>query len=255
MRIIVLLIGLFVEAVGLFLLLTGLSFVPPLRAYVVTIFAGHDWTHGELARRFLAVSAPSFGGMLATVGMAFLVRSAWRRSVASEAFADRPWLANPEWASKRVVLSNRGIAVTILIVWLIYLLIVVPGGVMLAAVKLKAGIYAFVGVFGLILLGFTRVTWTNRQWNRSELRLNTLPGVIGGPFSGVAVLPLSFPAGTAFRVALKCEATSRVGGTRSDHSETVVIYQNEEIIDRAIDSVRVDVLDRAADRVRRSVRL
>ena len=76
----------------------------------------------------------------------------------------------------------------------------------------------FAGVVGLVALLVLRMIWQSRQWNRAELRISTLPGVIGGPFAGAVILQQTFPPGTIFDVNLKCEMS--VTTRHNNKSET-----------------------------------
>jgi hypothetical protein len=81
----------------------------------------------------------------------------------------------------------------------------------------------------LFLLFFMRLWWINRIRNRSTLQLETLPGLIGGSFSGIATVPLSFPKDTTFHVRLSCEVSQRVptaSGTRGDVISVLTNSQN-----------------------------
>jgi hypothetical protein len=133
-----------------------------------------------------------------------------------------PWMANPMWAAKHIRLSNRGLFWGMAGFFLFYFGIGVP----LAIATEKTAIQVAFGVIGLALFGISTVFYRNRRWNSAELRIAMVPGVIGGPFSGVAILQQSFPAGTAFDVCLKCQETSSFrssshGGGTSSKTETI----------------------------------
>ena len=80
------------------------------------------------------------------------------------------------------------------------------------------------------------------------LQLETLPGVVGGRFSGIATIPLSFPTEATLHVKLRCEVSQRVhtpSGTRSDpisvlsdsqngpyrtDTQTSIVYEDEKLV-------------------------
>lgn len=70
-------------------------------------------------------------------------------------------------------------------------------------------------------LVFLRILWINRHWSRSELRLSTLPGVVGGPFAGVAILHQTFPAGNVIEVNLKRQLSQTVRQHKSTTTKHV----------------------------------
>jgi hypothetical protein len=113
-----------------------------------------------------------------------------------------PWMANPMWADRHIRLNNKGTFWAIVWLVMVYLGIIVP---FCFAIQ-KTPFLVLCGIFGVAIMLFARVFWLNRKWNTAELRMADLPGVIGGPFSGVAILQEAFPAGTAFDLCLKCEA-------------------------------------------------
>lgn len=172
----------------------------------------------ELCWKILPVTGPLIPGLGLIVGCQLLLR----KMSSSIKDAKEPWLANSMWAAKHIRLSNRGLYLTLAVGWLIFVGIVIPFSIATA----KTPFLVMSGVFGLVLLLITRVIWLNRKWNTAELRMATVPGVVGGPFSGVAILQQEFPAGTAFEVCLKCEQTktytpTQGSGKTSNTTETV----------------------------------
>ena len=136
--------------------------------------------------------------------------------------AKEPWMANPMWAAKHIRLNNRGLYWSVAVAWLLFVGIAIPFAVATA----RTPFLVLCGLFGLGLLLITRVFWLNRKWNMAELRMAEVPGVVGGPFSGVAILQQNFPEGTAFDVCLKCEQTKTYkpthgSGTTSNNTDTV----------------------------------
>ncbi len=110
-----------------------------------------------------------------------------------------------------------------------FVLIALPPGIYPASLKNPGMTYAFLAVPALFLLFFMRLCWINRLRNRSTLQLETLPGLIGGSFAGIATVPLSFPKDTTFHVRLSCEVSQRVptaSGTRGDVISVLTNSQN-----------------------------
>lgn len=107
------------------------------------------------------------------------------------------------WAAKHIRLSNRGPILTLFFFASLLVLVVAPFAVAIQ----KTPFFVVSGVFGAVLMLIARVVWMNRKWNTAELRMAAVPGVIGGPFAGVAILPQLFPGDAAFDVCLKCIQT------------------------------------------------
>ncbi len=200
-------------------LLFAMSQANPLIAAVQAAWSGNA-SISEVCWKILPVSGPLF---LAMFG--FLCLAALKQTIKqAPQDASQPWLANPMWVEKHIRLNNRGQFWSVVSVLAFYVGIVVP----FCVGTQKTAFLIFCAAFGLVLLLIARVFWLNRRWNTAELRMATLPGVIGGPFSGVAILQQAFPAGTAFDVCLKCEVSQSVRkkgwsstGERTRGSETI----------------------------------
>ncbi|MBL8819732.1 MAG: hypothetical protein JNL58_27150 [Planctomyces sp.] len=218
----------FIQLILLLVIVSGLSNVRPL----VEVFQENgpvNWTN--VCRKIVAVSGPVFPSVVVLAGLQALIRYLTTVKVNPS----QPWLSNPEWAAKHIRLNNRGITITILIFAAGYLTVFVP----LAVLSETRPLQIIIGVIGLVLLLMGRVFWMNRKWNTAELRMAQVPGVIGGPFTGVVTLQQDFPSGTPFEVCLKCERTHRSrssrSGSRSD-SRTTTIWSSTLYIDKPLNS-------------------
>jgi hypothetical protein len=156
-----------------------------------------------------------------------------RTQAAKKALAEHPnepWLARPDWASGRMRLSSRAPFWASSIFALMYFLIVLPGAMVLAQNKAAAWfIYTVTGLIGIVLLVFVRVAWMNRKWNRSELEILTLPGIIGGPFEAVAHIPEVLSADTKYLVRLECVQAYRHTDTSKGSAKTFQILWSKEV--------------------------
>lgn len=196
-----------VGAVGI---LFGLANVSQLVSYAAGAANGPAWQIGELGRRVTLVNGPIFMGLFTVVGLAWHLVSTQAIRKRMREFPGQPWMWQSDWAAKSIQLSNRSTIGITIIASTLYGLVVVPMGVYLASLKNAGLVYAFLGAVGFFLLIFFRLLWVNRRWNGSNMRLETLPGVIGGRFAGEATLPEAFAEGTVFRVTLRCEMTRSV---------------------------------------------
>lgn len=111
-----------------------------------------------------------------------------------------PWLARPDWARRHIVLSNRSGVRVLGLTLLAVLLLAWPFAVGQGS-KVSYGIA--IGATVLWLLVF-RMIWMGRKWNRAELKLADVPGIVGGPLSGAVILQETFPSETVIAVTLRC---------------------------------------------------
>jgi hypothetical protein len=205
------------------LLLFGFSKVSPLIVAVQSAWSG-EASVAEVCWKILSVTGPLFMAIFVFATLNLL------KGTIKPAPKDpsQAWLANPMWAAKHIRLDNRGPFWIVVLLLLFYLAIVVPFSIASG----KTPFYVFCGVLGLVLLLVARVFWLNRKWNSAELRMAEVPGVIGGPFSGVAILQQSFPAGTAFDLCLKCEKSEshRAEGRSSSEGRTTDLKTTTETV-------------------------
>lgn len=215
----------FIQAAFLVGIFAGLANIPEL---VETLRAEGPINWPTVCWKIISITGP----VCPCLVMIFVIQGIINYSKRETANPDKPWLADPQWAAKHIRLSNRTTVVTLLTIAFCYVSIAIP----LAIATEKRPIQIFVAVVGVFFLLFCRVFWANRKWNRSELIMANCPGIIGGPFSGAAILHQTFPEGTSFECCLKCEHTERSTtdqGTESSQRTSTVwsstIYINKSL--------------------------
>ena len=219
----------FAQCIALIGILIGCGFAPQLAQLVSSAINGQPWQVGELARLIACTCGPILLGTFVTLGLIWYVRSSfqlWKRMTDSP---EQPWLWRPDWEAGVIRLSNNAALTFFVGATTSYLLIALPLGIYLASLKNATMVYGFLAVLALFLLFFMRMFWINRTRNRSTMQLETLPGVVGGRFSGIATIPLSFPKEATFHVKLRCEVSQRVhapSGTRGDVISVLTNSQN-----------------------------
>jgi hypothetical protein len=219
----------FAQFIALIGVLIGCGFAPQLGQLISSAMNGHPWQVGELARLVACTCGPILFGSFVTLGLIWYVRSSFQLWKRMADFPEQPWLWRADWEDGLIRLSNNAALAFFVVATISYLLIALPLGIYLASLKNARMVYAFLAVLALFLLFFLRMFWVNRTRNRSILQLETLPGVVGGRFSGIATVPLSFPKDTTFHVKLRCELSQRVhtpSGTRSDPISVLTDSQN-----------------------------
>lgn len=192
--------------------------------------------NGEFAKRFVLFSGPCYVGLSMILGAQWILRRLVRMSHRERTHPDQPWMWAEDWAERRIRLNNKPAAfITGFFVGL-YLLVLVPLGIVLASVKNGALVYSFLAVAGFVLWAIARWMWRNRHWNRSELQLDTLPGVVGGEFRATATLPFELPNETALKVRLRCEEASQLHeeqhrreNKQSSQTMSVILWDEEQV--------------------------
>jgi hypothetical protein len=220
-RFLAVLIIVFAQCVAAIGVLIGWGYVAPLLQYSSAVVHGQPWQGGELAKRFVLVSGPMLLGGSAITGLGWLLWSSQVTRNRMRQYPNEPWMWQADWADKMIRLSNRSAIWIGVLSAAFYGLVLIPLGIYLASLKNAWVVYSFLGAIGFFLLILSRILWVNRLWNRSILQLDTLPGVIGGHFAGVATIPESLPNGTVLRVTLRCDVT-RSSSTHADGREDLV---------------------------------
>ncbi len=201
-----------VQLLTLVPLLVGVWQLLPLSSEIRLAISEQSWDLGRVCLRVAAVTGPILGAALVAYLVELAIRDAKQLRQLKAAHPQEPWLHRSDWASKHMRHSNRSLIVGSLWFMAIYVLVMVP----LAIASAKLPLMIFVGVFGLVALLILYGLVSGKGWNEAELRISTLPGVIGGPFSGAVVLKGAFPPDTIFDVNLTCELTYR----RKHHKKT-----------------------------------
>lgn len=92
--------------------------------------------------------------------------------------------------------------------------VLIPGG------------FAFGGLIFMMAALIATARWL--RFGGCCVRMRTVPGVIGGHFSGAVLLPETFPAHTDVRLELVCETTTTTPGAKHDDSDTVFVHRDWE---------------------------
>ena len=158
--------------------------------------------------------------------------------IEERAHPNEPWLWRRDWANKLVRTSSYKYAWFVVFIAAMYLLVFLPLS-LLTLREWGREILSIPGVI-LILVGWAffnaaRLQLKNaKTFKGAELRMSSVPGLIGGSLAGVVVLPRNVPDDTRFRVVLECAEYQhsrkprkgavlvvRVGSDKIDTSEHV----------------------------------
>jgi hypothetical protein len=164
-------------------------------------------------------------------------RTAQRHGAKLADAPDKPWLLRDEWRDGVLREGNKelyGIAF-FAVLWNS---IALPFAAifLLSEDKKPWWLYLIVAIFPAVGVGF--IAWLVRHWLRrrkygaSTLRLATVPGVIGGKFSGVVLAPEAVRAAGVVCVSLTC---TRVVSSGED-TKTELLWQDERDIAKFLDA-------------------
>ena len=177
------------------------------------------------------------GGLIIAGGIA--LRTWLRGPLLQQAqYPDEPWMWRKNWRDKHIRLNHRGPTIAVLALIACSLLYFISLLVSFAEGALQRQTYWFPIGVGIALFFGIRLYCVNRKWRHSELRLGTLPGVIGGPFQAAILLREHFPEGTPFRVTLTCEQSTWSTGSEDHNSgiHTKTLWQEDVVVDKQLDS-------------------
>jgi hypothetical protein len=191
-------------------------------------------TLGESKIAFvLGCAAVAFGG--AGFGIMAMAIRGRRRGLGGDAsraaHPDEPWMANGEWASRRI--RDHSGAGTLML-WgfaLLWNAIAAPVLVFLPEEVQKGNQLAWIGLlFPLVGVGLlmvaVRATLRLVRFRNSTLVLDTLPAPIGGTLRGTVEVP--HPLTNVTAVMLRLNAVTRVR-TRNETSETAFCHDEREV--------------------------
>ena len=226
------------QLVGLSIAVSGLRQLGPLVTGMGQAVNG-ELDAAELSQRLIAVTGRLLAGLLFIWVLEFFIHRERQQREGLLKHPHDPWMINPAWSSGRIQLSNRRSVVGLAVASTVYLLLAVP----LAISSTDRITRWLVVLAGLALCTVAQTCWSRHRWNRAELRLGTLPGVLGGPFTGVVVLQEEFPTDTVFEVTLKCVA----GAWRTDSAtysmdstEGTTVWSSAVKIDKTLASDQPD---------------
>jgi hypothetical protein len=240
MRIVITFFQRVIQLLGLISILIGCNFATELWQVVDRIITGQPWELLDLYRYLAGTSLAICIGLGLIVLIEFIRKLNRYENAARELHPQEPWLWREDWASGLITLSNKGTVIFLMIYAFCFLTIVLPGGLAFALLKPEAKyfIYCFVGFIGFFGYALLRMLFKSWSWGRSSLKLGNLPGVIGGPCSGVIVLSDATPEDMAYRITLICEQTEQRSNTQQSNNSTStnVLWQEERFIDKFLPS-------------------
>jgi hypothetical protein len=212
----------------------GLTQLPALITIVSEAIQQHAWTWPSICAKLAAVTGPVFVACLVIALLETVIGQLSRRRKALATNASQPWLANPMWAAQHIKLSSRPVWIGLWIFLAFYISVLLP----LAVASQKQPLLIIWAVVGLVALVFMRLLWIGRKWGNAELKIATLPGVIGGPLSGVAIIHHRFADSVIFDVNLRCTQAVETGTRKERRVQWVDRWTSTQFIEKTLDGVQ-----------------
>lgn len=193
-------VGRVVQLVSTIGLLYGLSNLPGLLE-TNRLWENADASDQQLAQKWLRCFVPTCLG--ASV-LLYAERSLRRLRHIEKSFAENPgepWLAEPRWKDGRIRMEERG-----LFRWTGFAMLVLVFTIIPLSISMQweaTGTLCWVAsILGAL---FVFNGWRDAKYYSGELKLGTLPGVIGGPLIAAFTTNQKFPEDTVFEATLLCD--------------------------------------------------
>lgn len=193
-------VGRVVQLVSIFGLLYGLSNLAGLLE-TYSQWENADASAQQLAQKWLGCFVPICLG--ASV-LLYSEQSLRRLRHIEKSFAEnpgQPWLAEPRWKDGRIRMVERG-----LFRWTGFALLVLVFTIIPLSISMQwEATSTLCGLAGILAVLFVFNGWRDAKYYSGELKLGTLPGVIGGPFIAAFTTAQKFPENTVFEATLLCD--------------------------------------------------
>lgn len=193
-------IGRVVQLVSSIGLLYGLSNLPGLLETYMQ-WEKADASDQLLAQKWLRCFVPScLGGSV----LLYAEHSLRRLRAVEKSFAenpDQPWLAEPRWKDGRIRMEERGLFRWTGFVMLLLVFTIIPLSISMQW-EATGTLCWLAGILGVL---FVFNGWRDTKYYSGELKLGTLPGVIGGPLIAAFTTNQRFPENTVFEATLLCD--------------------------------------------------
>jgi len=183
-----------------------------------------------------------FGIVFGGIGFGLLAGMVWgRRKEARERQAkaqhpDEPWLWNPDWGSGLIRSSSRGEMLVALVIAGLWNAITVPLTINFLMDPRSAQERGRLALLIFPIAGIALGVWAvravirYRKYGVSTLQLSKVPGVIGGPLTGVVQIPVHVVPEDGFHVTLRCVHRYMTGSGKNRHTTEAVLWEDEHVI-------------------------
>jgi hypothetical protein len=178
----------------------GLVRFPNLIETVRQWFFNNAANH-ELARLWLTCALPLLLGATAFWYFEQSIRRFRRMDKSLIENPSEPWLAESRWKNGSIQMEERAIARGIGFSLVAFHLVIIPG---ISILQWEGTRILCLGG-GLVSVLFVINRLRDGKFYASELKMQTLPGVVGGPLKATFVTQQKFPEGTTFEATLRCD--------------------------------------------------
>ncbi|MHC4886569.1 MAG: hypothetical protein ACYTGH_15950 [Planctomycetota bacterium] len=150
---------------------------------------------------------------------------------------DTPWLQKPEWADGRIKSSGKGTLWGIFLFTLIWNAISAPVLFAVPSEMEKGNTAILIGLLfpliGFVMIGYLIrevIRW--RKYGQSVFEITPLPGVLGGPLSGVIYTGVNVVPEDGFHLHLRCARTVTTGSGKNRSTSERTLWDHEMTVDR-----------------------
>ncbi len=188
----------------------------------------------ETRQVLIALFFVVLGIVIAAFGKS-LSRAAAKTRKLSAMNPDKPWLWREDWVNGYADAEWRSTAATWGAMGVIFMIVGGPG---LMAIpqnwytrhRYETWIVLVFPLAGLYLLSQSaRATLRETKFQKTRIKLSTLPGVIGGRVEGTLETAYMFPAGTQVKLTLSCVRSYDSGGSNHSHWENA-LWQDTQLV-------------------------
>jgi len=158
---------------------------------------------------------------------------------------DSPWLQKPGWASGRIVYSTKKKMVYLAAAAVYWNVVTLPLWFVLPGHSEKDA-EAFLGVlkgWALLVVGVGLAMWAVvavlrwRKFGESILRMDSVPGVIGGQLKGVILTSAKIHPKIGFLLTLLCVRSVTTGSGKHSHTVKTTLWQKTQMAYELLDDV------------------
>lgn len=163
-----------------------------------------------------------------------------RRAQDEAGHPDEPWLWKQEWADGAIPSSGKTVMVTAILFAVFWNLVSMPLLAFLPAEVFRKGNHAAAFGFLFPLVGLGLLAWAAvsvarwRKFGQSVFRMASVPGVIGGPLSGVVSVPVHLEPEDGFHATLSCVRRVTTGSGKHRHTSERILWQDERTLRREL---------------------
>ena len=156
------------------------------------------------------------------------------------AFPDQPWYQKEEWREGIIKCTGKAGMIFAIIFATFWNAIAFPVPIIILFKEAKKSepaiffilLFPLVGLFLIIWAVYAIVKW--RKFGESYLRMDSVPGVIGGKLSGKVCTTVNIIPEDGFHIRLECVNRYETGSGKNRSTRENILWESEQIIEREL---------------------